>query len=29
MKWSIDNVSIRGLMATYLTLVFKVDRLEG
>ena len=29
MKWSVDNIIIRGLQATYLTLNFKVNRLEG
>ena len=29
MKWSVDNISIRGLQATYLTLNFKVNSLEG
>lgn len=27
MKWSVDNIGIRGLQATYLTLSFRVNRL--
>ena len=29
MKWSVDNIGIRGLQASYLTLSFKVNSLEG